>query len=54
MIEVKVKTEDLLKADEVFLTNALQGVKWVSQIEAQQFTDQKVSQSLVDKINQLV
>jgi len=54
IIEVKVKTEDILKADEVFLTNALQGVKWVSQIEAQQFDSQKVSQLLVEKINQLV
>ena len=54
IVENEVKIRDILEAEEVFLTNAIQGVRWVSQIEAQQFTDQKVSQSLVDKINQLV
>ena len=54
IVENEVKIGDILEAEEVFLTNAIQGVRWVSQIEAQQFTDQKVSQSLVDKINQLV
>ena len=54
IVENEVKLGDILEAEEVFLTNAIQGVRWVSQIEAQQFTDQKVSQSLVDKINQLV
>ena len=54
IVENEVKIGDILEAEEVFLTNAIQGVRWVSQIEAQQFTDQKISQSLVDKINQLV
>ena len=54
IVENEIKLGDILEAEEVFLTNAIQGVRWVSQIEAQQFTDQKVSQSLVDKINQLV
>ena len=54
IVENEVKIRDILEAEEVFLTNAIQGVRWVSQIEAQQFTDQKVAKLLTNKINQLV
>ena len=45
---------DILEAEEVFLTNAIQGVRWVSHIKEQQFTEQKVAKLLINKINQLV
>ena len=54
IVENEIKLGDILEAEEVFLTNAIQGVRWVNQIEAQEFTGKKISQILVDKINQLV
>ena len=54
IVENEVKIGDILEAEEVFLTNAAEGVRWVSQIEAQQFAEQKVAKLLTNKINQLV
>ena len=54
IVESKVKIGDILEAEEVFLTNAIQGVRWVSHIKEQQFTEQKVAKLLTNKINQLV
>ena len=46
--------EQLFSADEVFLTNSIQGVRWVASIEDSVFQQQKVSQQLVNQINQLI
>ena len=54
IVENEVKLGDILEAEEVFLTNAIQGVIWVSHIKEQQFTEQKVVKLLTNKINQLV
>ena len=54
IVENEVKIGDILEAEEVFLTNATQGVRWVSHIKEQQFTEQKVVKLLTNKINQLV
>ena len=54
IVENEVKLGDILEAEEVFLTNAIQGVRWVSHIKEQQFTEQKVAKLLTNKINQLV
>ena len=54
IVENEVKIGDILEAEEVFLTNAIQGVRWVSHIKEQQFTEQKVVKLLTNKINQLV
>ena len=54
IVESKVKIGDILEAEEVFLTNAIQGVRWVSYIKEQQFTEKKVGKLLINKINQLV
>ena len=54
IIETEVKTEDILNADEVFLSNAISGIRWVSSIEDSEFPQQNVSQLLIEKINQLV
>ena len=54
IVENEVKIGDILEAEEVFLTNAIEGVRWVSYIKEQQFTEQKVAKLLTNKINQLV
>ena len=54
IVESKVKIGDILEAEEVFLTNAIQGARWVSHIKEQQFTEKKVAKLLTSKINQLV
>ena len=54
IVENEVKIGDILEAEEVFLTNAIQGVRWVRYIKEQQFTEQKVAKLLTNKINQLV
>ena len=54
IVENEVKIGDILEAEEVFLTNAIQGVRWVSHIKEQQFTEEKVAKLLTNKINQLV
>ena len=52
--ETKVELEQLFSADEVFLTNSIQGVRWVASIKDSVFQQQKVSQQLVIQINQLI
>jgi len=54
IIETEVRTEDILDADEVFLSNAISGIRWVSSIENRKFSQQNISQLLTEKINQLV
>ena len=54
IVENEVKIGDILEVEEVFLTNAIQGVRWVSHIKEQQFTERKVAKLLTNKINQLV
>ena len=54
IIETEVRTEDILDADEVFLSNAISGIRWVSSIEDRKFSQQNISQLLTEKINQLV
>ena len=54
IVENDVKIGDILEAEEVFLTNAIEGVRWVSHIKEQQFTERKVAKLLTNKINQLV
>lgn len=52
--ETTVKLEQILMADEVFLTNANQGVRWVSKVENRVFKHQEIAQSLIKKINLLI
>lgn len=52
--EKKVKLEQLLSADEVFLTNSIQGVRWVAKIEDSVFAQKRVTKLLVDRINRLI
>ncbi|MEE2699830.1 MAG: aminotransferase class IV [Bacteroidota bacterium] len=52
--ETTVTKAQILKSDEVFLTNAIQGVSWVGKIDNSAFKQQKIAQHLVGKINQLI
>ena len=39
VVERSVTAEDLLNADELFLTNAIRGIRWVSSFRAAKFTN---------------
>ena len=46
----KITKEDLLNANEIFLTNAISGIKWVSAFRTKRYYN-KVSKILIDKLN---
>jgi branched-subunit amino acid aminotransferase/4-amino-4-deoxychorismate lyase len=48
--EAKLKEEDLLKADEVFITNAIQGIQWVGGYRGRRYYH-KVSEGLISRLN---
>jgi len=52
--ETKVELKQLLNADEVFLTNSIQGVRWVGRIENSIFDQKMVAEKLVNQINELI
>lgn len=45
-----LKTEDLLEADEIFLTNAISGIKWVVAFQERRYFN-KTSKILIDALN---
>ncbi len=51
--EVRMIPEDLLIAEEVFLTNAIMGVQWVEKYRNKTYTNQ-VACSLVEKVNEYI
>ena len=46
----KVKRAELLKANEVFLTNAIQGIRWVKRIEDEEFQKGKIIHLLMENL----
>lgn len=50
--ESPITTYTLMNADEIFLTNAIQGIQWVGQFKEKFYTN-KLSQFFTDKLNQL-
>jgi len=50
--ESPLSTYTLLNADEIFLTNSIQGVQWVGQFKDKFYTN-KTAQFFIDKLNQL-
>lgn len=50
--ETKLNVKDIQSADEVFLTNAIVGVKWVGELN-KTFFQNKTSKSLISLLNQL-
>jgi branched-chain amino acid aminotransferase len=51
MRETTLTIEELLQADEVFLTNALYGIRWVAQIQDKQYGNH-ISTELYNKLTQ--
>jgi branched-chain amino acid aminotransferase len=49
IVETRVQYEDLLNADEVFLTNALRGIRWVRRFGEKEYLNQRTIE-----INQLI
>jgi branched-subunit amino acid aminotransferase/4-amino-4-deoxychorismate lyase len=47
--ETQVSVDDVLQASEIFLTNAIYGIKWVKQLEKSRYTNQ-LSSLLYEKI----
>ena len=50
--EQSLTADDVLNADEVFLTNAINGVQWVGQFKNKFYTNQK-SVFFTEKLNEL-
>jgi len=48
--ETELKPNDLIRADEIFLTNAVQGIQWVGAYKAKRYFN-KVSKTLIDALN---
>ena len=50
VFECNLTPQELLKADEVFLTNAVQGIKWVSSYRTKRYFN-KTANKLLDAFN---
>lgn len=48
--EAKISPDNLVEADELFLTNAITGIKWVKEFSGKKYSN-KLSTELIDKIN---
>lgn len=51
--ETELKPNDLIRADEIFLTNAVQGIQWVGAYKSKRYFN-KVSKTLIDALNEHV
>lgn len=51
--ETELKPNDLIRADEIFLTNAVQGIQWIGAYKAKRYFN-KVSKTLIDALNDFV
>ena len=49
--EKSITKEDLFSADEVFLSNAIEGVKWVESFEEKKYQSYKVARLVFNKLN---
>ena len=50
--EVVISVEDLYTADEIFITNAVRGIRWVASINDNTFTENKMAIKLYNSIQQ--
>jgi len=53
VLEKSITKEDLFSADEVFLSNAIVGVKWVESFEEKKYQSHKFTRLVFDKLNDL-
>jgi branched-chain amino acid aminotransferase len=51
--ETELKPNDLIRADEIFLTNAVQGIQWIGAYKSKRYFN-KVSKTLIDALNEFV
>jgi len=51
--ETELKPNDLIRADEIFMTNAVQGIQWVGAYKAKRYFN-KVSKTLIDALNEYI
>lgn len=51
--ETELKPNDLIRADEIFLTNAVQGIQWIGAYKSKRYFN-KVSKTLIDALNEYV
>lgn len=51
IIETRISLEDLASAEEVFLTNAVQGIRWVKEFKGKRFGNQ-LAAKLTDQLNE--
>jgi branched-chain amino acid aminotransferase len=51
--ETELKPNDLIRADEIFLTNAVQGIQWIGAYKSKRYFN-KVSKTLTDALNEFV
>lgn len=51
--ETELKPNDLIRADEIFLTNAVQGIQWIGAYKSKRYFN-KVSKTLLDALNDFV
>jgi branched-chain amino acid aminotransferase len=49
--ETELKPNDLIRADEIFLTNAVHGIHWIGAYKAKRYFN-KVSKTLIDALNE--
>lgn len=50
---ISLSPQDLLNADEIFLSNAIVGIKWVSQLQSKSFSS-KISSTILMECNKLL
>ena len=49
--ERSVTVNELLVADELFLTNAIQGVRWVEKLMEKKYQSHNIAKLVFDKLN---
>ena len=49
--EKSITEQELLVADELFLTNAIQGVRWVEKLMGKKYQSHKIAKLVFDKLN---
>ncbi len=55
LLEKKIRLTDLAAADEILLTNAIQGIRWVQKVEGnEESLGHEIAKKMVEGLNQLI